>query len=500
MLHDKKYLWKDRPFKVEGLWFPSFDENKKVYGKLSYEPENGAFLSLYFEGKNYWHSNIVYHGSGSRLGHTHSYTCLKLEYDFGGPRSRGIDTDLSRDITVRHYRVGLVLSGFHLPDYETEEPENITEMSFSLKNLNSFIESSGFSFEREKDSFRVSYRGDEGSWERLTGGFEYRISKDAFAPHEVEDFGIVETQEYVQFKIRAVGKGAKKLSDFTRFLEPVSDFFSLASHDLASPFHVFIKGDFEYKDSKEHFAGTKVGGGLYFSDIRRSDVWFEARKEYFVFCEEDLEEPLGVYLGRWLGKYKKIFTPFSLYKSAVYQKNFAESYLLLLAQAVEVYHREMVGGTYMDQNRYNSEIIPQMNASIPDSLADDHKSSLKAKIRFGNEYALWKRVKLLIAQNRDILEHYIPIENHLARDITNARNFFTHYSGASAYPSSDRLNFYITILKALFEISLVRELGFSGEKVKELIHGCESYRYIEYNAPWSLRHEKEEKSEEARKQ
>jgi hypothetical protein len=52
----------------------------------------------------------------------------------------------------------------------------------------------------------------------------------------------------------------------------------------------------------------------------------------------------------------------------------------------------------------------------------------------------------------------------------------------------NKLLFYNTVLKKLFELSLLGEIGFERDKISVLTKKCESFQWLEWNAPWKLRH------------
>ncbi len=193
---------------------------------------------------------------------------------------------------------------------------------------------------------------------------------------------------------------------------------------------------------------------------------------------------------RWIKNYRLIYTLFSLYRSARYEEKSIETKFLLLSQAVESYHRRFRDGSYLSKSEFQSQVLKTLYKAIPAQLDQSFKDSLKSRLKYSNEYSLRKRIKDLINENKKILERYFKIPNDLENEIVNARNYLTHFDKDNHGITTSKLVFYSTILKALFELSLLREIGFEQDKISELTKNCEPYRHLEWNAPWELRHER----------
>jgi len=477
----EKQLWLDDPYEVESIWYPSFSVKKMMptkksfrhHGKLTYSPSNGALLQLYHDDVSLnWGDNMIYGGEEDSSGFD-KITCLGISHYSGTNKS-----------TI--FRVGSVFRGFHLPD---PKDSNILKFEFSIKHLNQWLKKTGFKFNRniKKNSFTIRYKGSPGKWLKLNDLFDFKISTSAWPPHEVEDYGKIETREHVVFQLRGRNDTPHKYSDFICLLYPILDFFTLASLDCANPFNISVTGNFGYIDG---FDGTKVPASatVSLSSIAMSNRIFEAKKYDFLFCEEDLEKPLQYYMKRWLKKYRLVYTPFSLYKSAIYSEKNIETKFLLLSQAVESYHRRFRNGYYISESDFRSKVLKPLYKAIPAQLDRSFKQSLKNRLKYNYEYSLKKRIEDLISENENILERYFKVPKDLAKKIADTRNHLTHFDEGNHGIKSNNLVFYITVLKKLFELSLLGEIGFKQDKISMLTKDCESFRWLEYNAPWKLRH------------
>ncbi len=476
-------LWKDEGFEVEGLWLPSFARTDKAnpkkdysrYGKLSYSPEKGAFLKLFHDNDGVgWGSNLIY-CRVQQGAMDNKVTCL-------GVNNHSFDGNSTT------FQINSVFSGFFLPD---PKEKNILEIEFSIKHLNNWIDSSGFRIKRNfrKSTFKIDYKGNAGRWLKLSNLFDYKISKDACAPHKVEDHGEVNTREYVTFHLRSRNGTPLRYDDFICQMEPILDFFTLASLDCVNPYNIYVKGDFDHIDGLK---GEKISSGarLYLSGLSFSAQWFEQKEYNYLFQETDLNESLRAYLRTWIDKYELLHTPFSLYKSAVYNENYIDTKFILLCQSLESYHRRLCDGTYIPKDEFDEHVYQPLKQVIPDNIGRDFRQSLKNRLKYANEHSLRKRIKYLIDRYEDILKNYIKIPDDLSSKITETRNNLTHYPDDADIPTPDILQFYSSILKALLELCFLCELNFENEKIRELARRCERFRSIEYSAPWKLRYEK----------
>ena len=61
---------------------------------------------------------------------------------------------------------------------------------------------------------------------------------------------------------------------------------------------------------------------------------------------------------------------------------------------MEVYHSRLHSGMFMPEKIYKP-IRKTIESAIPDELDEDHKSSLRDRLRYGNQYPFRKRLELI---------------------------------------------------------------------------------------------------------
>ena len=144
---------------------------------------------------------------------------------------------------------------------------------------------------------------------------------------------------------------------------------------------------------------------------------------------------------------------------------------LLLAHAVEVISRATTSSEYMPAEDYKT-VIAAMNNAIRADVHRDHRSSLKSRIQYGNEYAFHKRIKVLVESLTEPAKKIVCADPaKFARGISDTRNYYTHFTddlrpkaltGGAEYWATEKLLLLMRIL-------LLKYLGIEeGMIVKQL--------------------------------
>lgn len=145
---------------------------------------------------------------------------------------------------------------------------------------------------------------------------------------------------------------------------------------------------------------------------------------------------------------------------------------LLATQAAESYHRSLQLGTYMGQEAFD-EAMDQWCRTMPKCISGDHRQSLTARVKYGNEFSLRKRLGELFRRIPDVVcKRIVASRDVFIERVVAARNFYTHldkraamgeFEGRDAYYSTERL-------VALVIANLFRDLGVSDEKLLDAVN------------------------------
>jgi hypothetical protein len=137
------------------------------------------------------------------------------------------------------------------------------------------------------------------------------------------------------------------------------------------------------------------------------------------------------------------------------QDHSTQGRFLLLAHAVEVVSRATTSSEYMQEEDYE-KVINTLNAAIPKEVDSDHRASLKSKIKYGNEYAFHKRIKVLLESLSDKGRELVCKDPaKFSRGIADTRNYYTHFTDelrpkalppVATYWASEKLSFLMRIV------------------------------------------------------
>lgn len=143
--------------------------------------------------------------------------------------------------------------------------------------------------------------------------------------------------------------------------------------------------------------------------------------------------------------------------------------LLLLAQALEAFHRNVHGrsGSFIPKSEYRP-IRKALVAAIPEGIPGDLKDALVSHLSYANEITLRARLdRLLDMMSGDALLRIGVDRSTFAKDVVKARNDFTHWvieRDADRQVGAGLANLLSTLL-ALTKIVVLHHLGISEDMV-----------------------------------
>lgn len=254
----------------------------------------------------------------------------------------------------------------------------------------------------------------------------------------------------------------KNLSWFLERSTQFCHFLNLVTEEVASPtgFKVFVEGD-AYPGWYLYQTGKR---------IERS----ESNAPLLLFYHGHLHDQFETMLNNWFSASETLLD--SIYLMMDAQRTVGHSTsgrFLLLAHAVEVISRATTSSEYMPANEYEG-VIQAMNSAIPTGVKSDHRMSLKSRIKYGNEFALHKRIKLLLESLTEEARKIVCVDvGKFSRGIADTRNYYTHFTdelrpkalpAVPMYWASEKLSF-------LMRIELLRYLGIAEDTIVKQLNG-----------------------------
>lgn len=251
-------------------------------------------------------------------------------------------------------------------------------------------------------------------------------------------------------------EGTIDLEELSEYAKNIEDFISLAL-------------------GKECQAEELVGIGtdekteieiLYPTRGTRPDAQIHPLKTNFIL--PNIAEDYESVLKKWFRLTEQLSQPINLYFSTRYNdRMLVNNEFFSLIQSIEVYHRLSVrfDGYYLDPDKYE-EYKSELISTIDEDFENSFKQHLKnGTFEYANEYSLAKRLKAVIRDVDHILAE-LPWEfESRSRELVNARNDLTHTGDAGV--SVNKLHEYTLILRALFETLLLVDLGIDEDLISE---------------------------------
>lgn len=224
---------------------------------------------------------------------------------------------------------------------------------------------------------------------------------------------------------------------------------------------------------------------IYYAPIYPNDAKV-GRGNNMLFTLQEVQEQIGVHLRKWIENERTLEPVYNLFFANLYRPYiYAENRFLNLAQAVETYHRRTYGGKYQSDEEYLENLYQTFLSAIPSNIDKDFRTSLiKGKLRYANEFSLGTRLNRLIKLLKDYLpEDCLPKSEPrtlFVQDITNTRNFLTHYSPELEGKSADRPTLYLLeqSLSFILTACFLKDMDFSAEQVRKYLTRSKHYQRI----------------------
>lgn len=183
-----------------------------------------------------------------------------------------------------------------------------------------------------------------------------------------------------------------------------------------------------------------------------------------------IKDQLPSIFNAWFDSAKQLRSVYDLYFGLLFrQELYVETRFLSMMQVLEGYLRAKFQGTYLpqkDYDRFKNLIIE----AFPDDMSDELKSSLKGKLKYGNEHSLRKRLKILFKQLDPNLKRMITKDSaNFITQIVENRNNFTHLETGRQKPNTEKLFRMQHHLRVLIAVLLLQELNIDNETILEAL-------------------------------
>lgn len=185
---------------------------------------------------------------------------------------------------------------------------------------------------------------------------------------------------------------------------------------------------------------------------------------------------LGDAMARWYEDYDRIATPSQLGLSVINSTGlWSHVEFLSYMQALEGLHRADSTGLYVSVDDYKA-IETALVQAIPSTTDPNHRSSLKSRIRYGNEISLRKRLQELVTPvDVGIRQRILGADGRFPSLWVEARNYYTHWDETSEGKDLNPQAMYHANLRmrTLLRVLYLLRVGIPATAViKSLDNGC----------------------------
>ncbi len=202
----------------------------------------------------------------------------------------------------------------------------------------------------------------------------------------------------------------------------------------------------------------------------------EASEKFYhhqmIFPYPLIKKDLRQALRHWFSITNRLDTLCGLYFGLKLNRKIPQDFqLLTLIQAIESYHRTSGNDKYVAEDQYRT-IKEALNRAIPNSTNADLRAALKARINFGNEYSLRKRLTLIFSSVPQTIVNIITDDASLfIKRVVDTRNYLTHRDEAQATNIMDFTEMYNACesLSLLVSYLLYKESGIPSNIIERVL-------------------------------
>lgn len=443
-------------FEWKGYWWLPGNEENRLSGTLSYSQEAGAYLELLgnFETRlsNEMSTAMIILGEVQTGKYVTLFNCLYVN------RSLAFSSGLGQ----AEYHVHFVFEGVH---FESEADIKFHQLCGHYTDLDAWINIFGFTIERDQlgnpYNASISYNKPNNQFFAIGNNFEVGIGFATYGP----DKAIVQTEVIIRQRAFLIVKsriGDRSFDEILSKLNAYSDLFQVAAQKIQYPVSIFGFTEMAaIKHEGEETVYPEIN--IYYQPIEAITHREPLLPHDMLFTYGDLEPAQIV---AWFTSFERYQTVIHLYRTLFYNNRlFIETRFLNIAQALESLHSILFDNLYMPKDVFIID-RERVLANVPDDLRDWVDSALNN--------ANYKRFRLkifeLLENKSDLFHELIKDFDLFAKQIMHTRNEYVHNSKQKhTFRGGKELYNAINLMTMVFEAYILEIIGFSAEKIKELL-------------------------------
>ena len=196
---------------------------------------------------------------------------------------------------------------------------------------------------------------------------------------------------------------------------------------------------------------------------------------------EAIELNMQLIVENWFAKRERLRTASDLLMASFSHRDVTEIEFGLLAQGVEAFHRNNIGGTFMSKKAFAS-VRRNLEESIPETLSADHRYRIKELLRYGYELSLRKRLQDLADRLPSRIARTLCLDDAKIQAFVKTRNRLAHREIPSARIHQAELSRQCRELFMILQILILQELGVPDDMIERGVLNNPGYgRFLDYS-------------------
>jgi hypothetical protein len=133
-------------------------------------------------------------------------------------------------------------------------------------------------------------------------------------------------------------------------------------------------------------------------------------------------------VNKWFDAHARVEMPSQVALSVMAsEQSWLNIEFLSLMQVLEGFHRGLLGGVYTPPDHY-AIVEAALTDAIPPEVAEDHRTALRSRIKYGNEVSLSRRIRELLKRlSVEIRQQILGRDGTMSQRWIDTRNYYTHW-------------------------------------------------------------------------
>jgi hypothetical protein len=196
---------------------------------------------------------------------------------------------------------------------------------------------------------------------------------------------------------------------------------------------------------------------------------------------KEIELNMDKIFQNWINEYQILSPMIILYLTSTLAKNtFYQHKFLGYIQAFETFHRRKYNGKYISDEEHSILKNQLMEIVMKAPKNKPLKKSFKRRLNYIHEYDLRERLDEIGIEKREVIKPFIYEYTAFARDVTNLRNYYTHFDEKRKIKNmtDEYISYLLKCLKILNEICLLSTIQIPNKVIVESLSSRIEYKSL----------------------